>query len=91
MVFTSSNNFSEGLTIVLLLLNEVPTSPLHIDNMLLFALVHRAIPICMKKGSKMRIVCFLLHIIAYDLSLHCDRAMVLLPIVNTLPQVASLF
>jgi hypothetical protein len=49
MVFTSSNNFSKGWTIVLLFLNEVPISPLHIDNMLVFTLVHRAIPIYMKK------------------------------------------
>jgi hypothetical protein len=48
-VFTSCNNFSEGWTIVLLFLNEVSISPLHIDNMLLFTLVQGAIPICMKK------------------------------------------
>jgi hypothetical protein len=68
MVFTSSNNFSEGWTFVLLLLYEVSISPLHIDNMLLFALVHRVIPICIEKGPKMRIVRFLLHIIVCDLS-----------------------
>jgi hypothetical protein len=54
MVFISSNNFSEGWAIVLLLLNEVSINPLHIDNMLLFALVHRAIPIYMEKGPKTR-------------------------------------
>jgi hypothetical protein len=91
MVFTSSNNFSEGWIIVLLFLNEVPINPLHIDNLLLFTLVHRAIPICMEKGPKLRIVRFLLHIIACDLSLRGDRVMVLLPIVNTFPQVAALF
>jgi hypothetical protein len=91
MVFTSNNNFSEGWTIVLLFLNEVPISLLHIDNMLLFTLVHRAIPMCMEKGPKSRIVHFLLHIIACNLSLHDDCVMVLLPIVNTFPQVAALF
>jgi hypothetical protein len=69
MVFTSSNNFSECWTIVLLFRNEDPISLLYIDIMLLFTLVHRAIPICMENGSKSRIVHFLLHIIACDLSL----------------------
>jgi hypothetical protein len=90
-MFTSSNNFSEGYTIVLLFMNEVLINPVHIDNMLLFALVHRAIPIYMEKGPKSRIVPFLLYIIACDLSLHGDDVMVLLPIVNTFPQAASLF
>jgi hypothetical protein len=90
MVLESSNNFSEDWTIVLLL-NEVPISPLQIDNRLLFILVHREIPICMEKGPKVRIVLFLLYIISCDLSLFHDCAMVLLPIVNTLPQAASLF
>jgi hypothetical protein len=79
-VSISSNNFSKGWTIILLLLNEVLISPLHIDNMLLFALIHKVIPIYMEKGPKTRIVRFLLHIVACDLSLRRDRAMVLLPI-----------
>jgi hypothetical protein len=87
MVFTSSNNFSEGWTIVLLLLNEVPISPLHIDNRLLFALVHRVIPICMEKRAKNedRTLPSPHH------SMRVNHAMVLLPIVNTFPQAASLF
>jgi hypothetical protein len=57
---------------------------------LLFALVHKVIPICMEKSPKMIIILFLLHVIACKLSLFHDHAMVLLPTVNTLPQLASL-
>jgi hypothetical protein len=44
----------------------------------------------MEKGPKLRIILFLLHIIACDLSLCGNRVMVLLPIVSTFPQAAAL-
>jgi hypothetical protein len=44
-----------------------------------------------KKDKKMIIIHFLPRIIACELSLFCDCALILLPIVDTLPQAASLF
>jgi hypothetical protein len=82
-MFTGSNNFSEGQTSALLLLNEGSFSPLHI-NIWFLALVHIAISICMEKGPKTIIIRFILHIIAFELSLFRDRALVLLPTVNML-------